>query len=207
MKVAIVDYGAGNTRSLANAVIEAGGEPVVVRDAESVLEADRLILPGVGAASLAMERLERSGLAAALTEAVTIRGRPFLGICLGLHLIASRLTEFGNRDGLGWIKGKVVNLNLLFGQDGRASVPHTGWSNMSATGDSMFSEFSNRYFYFNHSFALVAEDEEVVAARVVLDSPVVAAIATRNILACQFHPETSQRIGRQLLETFLDWRP
>ena len=152
MKVAIVDYGAGNIESVRNALFAAGADPVVARDTETVAAADRLVLPGVGAAGTAAERLRASGLGEALEDAVRRRGRPMLGICLGMELLGERLKEFGEHRGLGWVPGEVVHLREA--GVGQARVPHMGWNLVEPVGDAVrFFQGPERMrtFYFCHS--------------------------------------------------------
>jgi glutamine amidotransferase len=206
--VTIVDYHAGNLRSLANAVLRAGGRPRVTADAAEVAKSERIILPGVGAAGPAMQRLRARGLDEALGECVLRRGMPFLGICLGLQLLADELTEFGISRGLGWIPGRVVHLGSVGGSVKK--IPHTGWSAVEP-GASWSAALgvlpAATYFYFNHSFVFSAQEDKVIAARADCGVPIVAAVARENILATQFHPEISQKAGRRLLASFLNWRP
>lgn len=208
MDVTIVDYHAGNLRSLANAVVRAGGRPQVTSDAAEVAKSERVILPGVGAAGPAMQRLRGRGLDEALGECVLRRGIPFLGICLGLQLLADELTEFGICRGLGWFPGRVVHLGSVGGAVKK--VPHTGWSAVEPT--SSWSEAlgvlpAATHFYFNHSFVLSTQEDKVIAARADCGVPIVAAVGRDNIVATQFHPEISQKAGRRLLSSFLNWRP
>jgi imidazole glycerol-phosphate synthase subunit HisH len=208
MTVTIVDYDAGNLRSLANAIVRAGGEPNVASTPEQILAAERLILPGVGAAGRAITRLHERGLDQALTEAVRRQGVPMLGICLGMQLLAEKLHEYGEHAGLGWIRGEVVNLRALNPDIGQ--VPHTGWNEIE-TDEKWADVFGVRtgspFYYFNHSYALSTDDTSVVAARTDHAGSIVAAIVHENFAATQFHPEISQKPGRQLLSRFLNWAP
>jgi glutamine amidotransferase len=208
MKVAIVDYGAGNIESVRNALLAAGAEPSVARDGEAVLAADRLVLPGVGAAGRAAGRLAESGLRDALDEAVRRRGRPMLGICLGMELLAERLLEFGEHRGLGWLRGEVVHLRDAGVE--RERVPHMGWNLVEPEGEAVrFFQKPERMrtFYFCHSYTLVTPTDAAVAARVNYARPLVAAVLHGTVLATQFHPEKSQINGQQLIRAFLDWTP
>ncbi len=207
MKVAIVDYGAGNIESVRNALLAAGAEPVVARDAETVAAADRLVLPGVGAAGAAAERLEASGLGEALEQAVRRRGRPMLGICLGMELLAERLREFGEHRGLGWLQGEVVHLRDL--GIAHARVPHMGWNLVEPSAEAArFFQGPERMrtFYFCHSYTLVT-GSGAVAARAIYEKPLVAAVLDGTVFATQFHPEKSQVNGQKLIQSFLEWAP
>jgi imidazole glycerol-phosphate synthase subunit HisH len=207
MKVAIVDYGAGNIESVRNALLAAGAEPVVARDVETVRAADRLVLPGVGAAGAAAERLNASGLAEALQEQVRDRGRPMLGICLGMELLAERLLEFGEHRGLGWLPGEVIHLRDA--GVAQARVPHMGWNLVEPAGEAArFFQGPERMrtFYFCHSYTLVT-GANAVAARATYEKPLVAAVLDGTVFATQFHPEKSQVNGQKLIQSFLEWAP
>jgi glutamine amidotransferase len=207
MKVAIVDYGAGNIESVRNALFAAGADPVVARDAQTVRAADRLVLPGVGAAGAAAKRLDASGLADALQEQVRDRGRPMLGICLGMELLAERLLEFGDHRGLGWLPGEVIHLRDA--GVARARVPHMGWNLVEPAGEAArFFQGPERMrtFYFCHSYTLVT-GPGAVAARATYEKPLVAAVLDGTVFATQFHPEKSQVNGQKLIQSFLEWTP
>jgi glutamine amidotransferase len=208
MKVVIVDYGAGNIESVRNALLAAGAEPVVARDIETVRAADRLVLPGVGAAGAAAERLKASGLDEALEEAVRGCGRPMLGICLGMELLAERLLEFGEHRGLGWLSGQVVHLREAGVAEAR--VPHMGWNMVepSANAAHFFQGPERmRTFYFCHSYTLVTGARKAIAAYATYEKPLVAAVLDGTVFATQFHPEKSQVNGQKLIQAFLDWTP
>src|SRR5262249_35768418 len=208
MTVAIIDYGAGNIESVRNAFAAAGAEVVVVRDPESLMAADRIVLPGVGAAGAAAQELSATGLREALSEQVRGRGRPMLGICLGMELLAERLLEFGEHEGLGWLAAEVVHLRDA--GVSRARVPHMGWNVVEPSPDaSRFFEAPERMrtFYFCHSYTLVTKTEQKVAARTTYDAAIVAAVLDGTVFATQFHPEKSQINGQKLIRAFLDWTP
>lgn len=208
MDVSIVDYDAGNLQSLANAVGRAGANPKVVRTADEIAAAERIILPGVGAAGPALRRLRERHLDEALAECVLRRGVPLLGICLGMQILAEELTEFGNSKGLGWLRGKVVHIRKLAPDVKR--VPHTGWSSLQvepAWAAAFGGVSGSSYFYFNHSYALQTAEDEIVVARTSHGTSIAAAVVRGNIAATQFHPEISQRAGRRVLSSFLSWRP
>lgn len=209
--VAIIDYGAGNLDSVRKAVEFVGGDASIARTPEQVLAADRLILPGVGAAGEAVAGLERTGIDQALNEAVRQRGRPFMGICLGLQLLAERLHEFGEHQGLGWFRGASVPLQGLVPADAR--IPHMGWNRVQAT-DAAAGLFKRirggGEFYFAHSFTLLPADGEdgILAATTEYGGvTLVAAVIRETVFATQFHPEKSQLNGEHLLSAFLDWAP
>ena len=202
--IAIVDYGMGNKHSVLNALNFLGVAAEVTADPEKIRLADRLILPGVGAFGAAMENLNRSGLREAMNEAVLTRGRPFLGICLGMQLVAARGTEKGLFDGLGWIPGEV---RLLSPDSTDIKLPHVGWNDISIEGDSpLFQGLKKeRAFYFVHSYAICPENPAHVAACCDYGGRFVAAVARDNIFATQFHPEKSQKNGLTILENFSEW--
>lgn len=206
MNVTIVDYGAGNLRSVANAFYLAGADPVLASNPDEVAGSERIVLPGVGAAGPAMLALRQSGMAEALNIA-RMRGTPIMGICLGMQMMAERLEEYGSHTGLGWIPGHAGpiedNTNLP------CRVPHTGWSEISTTpaADGLIGRGArDRFVYFCHSNCLIT-DEEVVAATVECGGPIVAAICHETLFAVQFHPEKSQLCGERVLQGFLDWKP
>lgn len=206
--VAIVDYGAGNLASVWNALAALGSEPRFVRTAAEVRTASRLVLPGIGAGGAALEKLRANGLDDALTEAVRVRGRPLLGICLGMQLIAERLYEYGEHRGFGWIRGEVVSLRDV---GVRNIVPHMGWNDVAPQGPAavLFEGIPTRkrQFYFSHSYTLRTDDPDVVAAYTDYDVPIVSAVLDGTVFAVQFHPEKSQQGGRELIAAFLEWNP
>ncbi len=210
MRVTIVDYGAGNLRSVWNSVYEAGGDPEFATTPEQVAAAERIVLPGVGAAGAAMAGLTGNGLSEALRAAVFDRGVPFLGICVGMQVLASRLHEFGETPGLGWIDGDVAAIGTLSPAGAPVRVPHMGWNRVDVHGDigHLFNGiFGPPEFYFAHSFALVPTDASVVAATTAYGTELVAAIRIGTAVATQFHPERSQVAGERLIGNFLDWAP
>jgi len=201
--IVIVDYGMGNLTSVANALRFLGGAPLVSDDPARVREADAIILPGVGAFAQAMENLERRGLVPALSEQVRERGRPFLGICLGMQLLAESSTEMGPHRGLGWIRAHAVELQ----RDERLPVPHVGWNDVRAVASTpLFTHLpAATNFYFDHSYQLVCDDARDVAAVCAYGADLVAAVHRDNIFAVQFHPEKSQIKGLELLRNFLNY--
>jgi glutamine amidotransferase len=198
-RVAIIDYGMGNIGSVQSALARLGAPSFVSNRHEDLARADGFILPGVGAFGAAMANLEQHGLPAFLREQVVEGGKPFLGICLGMQLLAEDSTEMGFHRGLGWIPGHVVEL-----PHAGLRVPHVGWSPLRMTGASrMFSHLDEHaHFFFDHSFHFVC-DPVYVAAWCDYGQPVVAAVQRDHIFATQFHPEKSQRSGLKLLRNFL----
>ena len=208
--VALIDYGSGNLRSAEKALRRAAGERadiVVTHDPEVVARADRIVLPGVGAFAACMAHLrERDGLVEAMTEAVKDRGAPFLGVCVGMQLLATRGLEFGETPGLDWIEGDVVRMEPA---NPALKVPHMGWNALEARRDHplLNGEPEGAHMYFTHSFALKPADPDDVVAFADHGGVFVAAVARGNVAGVQFHPEKSQAAGLKLLSNFLEWRP
>ncbi|MCS6800884.1 MAG: imidazole glycerol phosphate synthase subunit HisH [Chloroflexota bacterium] len=202
--IAIVDYGMGNLHSVRHAFELVGAEVRVTRDPEELYAAERIVLPGVGAFGECVKNLEASGLRAVLAELVLERGTPFLGICLGMQVLATLGEEFGRHEGLGWVPGVVRR----FAGEG-LRIPHVGWNEIAPQIESpLFRGLGHApCFYFVHSYHFVPDDPRVVAATCDYGGPFPAAILSRNIFATQFHPEKSQAVGLRLLENFLEWEP
>jgi imidazole glycerol-phosphate synthase subunit HisH len=200
-RVAIVDTGLCNLDSIARAVEECGGNPLVTDDPSDLRGATQIVLPGVGAFPVAMAKLTASGLAEEMTEQVVGRGIPFLGICLGMQLMATRGVEIRDSPGLGWIDAEVVPLTPA--SDER--VPHIGWNSVYPTGDSpLFRSIEpGRDFYFVHSFVLEAKQGPDVAATTPYAGGFVSSVGRGQMLGVQFHPEKSQVAGFQVLRNFL----
>ncbi|MDZ4372177.1 MAG: imidazole glycerol phosphate synthase subunit HisH [Phenylobacterium sp.] len=209
-RVALIDYGSGNLRSAEKALVRAAdgrADIVVTHSPEAILRADRVVLPGVGAFAACMAALSsRDGVIEALSDAVLRRGAPFLGICVGMQLLASRGLEFGETSGLGWIAGDVRRIEPA---EPTLKVPHMGWNNLEAVGDHpvLAGLRDGAPVYFTHSFAMFPEDSAHVAAYVDHGGRFPAAVARDNIAGVQFHPEKSQSAGLRLLADFLEWRP
>ena len=208
--VALIDYGSGNLRSAEKALVRAAdgrAEIVVTHDPDIVAAADRIVLPGVGAFAACMTALSaRAGVVEAMTEAVRGRGVPFLGICVGMQLLASRGLEFGVTPGLGWIAGDVKRITV---DDPRLKVPHMGWNTLTGVSDlaMLAGAKAGAPVYFTHSFAMFPKDPADVAAWVEHGGRFPAAVARDNLVGLQFHPEKSQATGLRLLADFLEWRP
>ncbi|HKR87428.1 MAG TPA: imidazole glycerol phosphate synthase subunit HisH [Phenylobacterium sp.] len=208
--VALINYGSGNLRSAEKALVKAadGRARILVTDDPAVVaRADRVVLPGVGAFAACMAALQaRPGLVEGMTEAVRRRGSPFLGVCVGMQLLASRGLEFGETAGLDWIEGEVRRLEP---NDPAAKVPHMGWNTLTGVSDLpvLAGLKDGRAVYFTHSFAIYPKDERDVAAFVDHGGRFPAAVARGNVAGVQFHPEKSQDAGLSLLARFLEWRP
>ena len=209
MTTVLIDYGSGNLASAEKALIRAadGGEITVTDRPDLVAKADRVVLPGVGAFASCMGALEdRDGLVDAMTEAVRTRGAPFLGVCVGMQLLATRGLEFGQTPGLDWIPGEVRRLEP---NASGFKVPHMGWNALAdIAAHPIFAGLEpDAHMYFTHSFALHARDAADVRAWTTHGARFAAMVARDNIAGVQFHPEKSQAQGLRLLGDFLDWRP
>lgn len=206
--IAIVDYGLGNVQSLMNALDYTGNSAELTRDSAKLLNASHIILPGVGAFGDAMAELEKRNLVDTLRRAVLEQGKPFLGICLGLQLLAQSSTEHGFHQGLGWLDATVGRFAL----DGASGwkVPHMGWNDIEpAVGHPVLAGLNpkSRDFYFVHSFHISCRQQRDVLATASYGYSFTAAVARNNIVATQFHPEKSQDNGLELLSNFAQWNP
>ena len=211
MHVAIIDYGSGNLHSAAKAFERAAreGGSVTARP-EDVADADRIVLPGVGAFADCKRGLEEvPGMIDALEEAVQERGKPFLGICVGLQLMAERGLEHGVTPGLGWIKGEV---RAIASSDPDLKVPHMGWNTLRVVRSNPLLEGvptgeGGLHAYFVHSYHLVPEEKADLVASTDYGGPITAFVAKDNMAGTQFHPEKSQKLGLAVIATFLKWKP
>ena len=213
MTVAVIDYGSGNLRSAAKACERAaadigfGDSVVVTSRPEEVLAAERIVLPGQGAFADCRRGVAAvPGLEEALHEAVIARGRPFLGICVGMQLMAERGLEFEIVDGFGWIKGEVVAIEP---NDPTLKIPHMGWNELTPRGDHpvLAGLPAGTHVYFVHGFELYPSDPANVLAETDYGGPIVAAVGRDNLIGTQFHPDKSQGAGLHLIGNFLRWRP
>lgn len=198
--VAIIDYDAGNIRSVEKAVRYLGKEVTVTSEPEEILAADRVILPGVGAFGDAMKRLHAMGLVEVIRQAAD-RGTPFLGICLGLQLLFEKSEESPGVPGLGLLQGEILRLPELPG----LKVPHIGWNSLKYPNPGrLFRGIpDDSCVYFVHSYYLKAQDEGIVTATTEYGTLVHASVESGNLFACQFHPEKSSETGLTILENFL----
>ena len=213
MRTVIVDYGSGNLRSAAKAFERAGresgaaGETRVSADPREVATADRIVLPGVGAFADCMNGLSAlSGMVEALTRAVREQGRPFLGICVGMQLLAERGHEHRSHPGLGWVAGEVRRIAPA---DPALKVPHMGWNDLTPRRVHRLLDgiAAGAQAYFVHSYRLLASDRADVVATTEYAGELVAMVGRDNIAGTQFHPEKSQEAGLRLIANFLAWRP
>lgn len=210
--LALIDYGSGNLHSAARALRAAADAAasdsavVITSDPDAVAAADRIVLPGVGHfADCAANLRARPGLVEALEAAVQGRGVPFLGICVGLQLLATRGLEDGETPGLGWVPGDVDEI-----QPGPGfRIPHMGWNSLQiAQPHPVLAGLGpDPHVYFTHSYAYRQADPADIAATTDYGGPIIAAVARGNIFATQFHPEKSQAVGLKLLTNFIQWRP
>jgi glutamine amidotransferase len=202
--VALVDYGAGNLHSVANALKAAGCDSVTVTsDPLAVRAADRIVLPGVGSFKACAEGLRAiPGLIEAMAERVQVGGAPFLGICVGMQLLADKGVEHGSTPGLGWIGGEV---RLIVRTDPTIKVPHMGWNDVEITPHAALVEPGEAYFL--HSYYFAPTQGRHIAAMTDHGGGLVAAVAKDTMVGVQFHPEKSQAYGLELLARFLEWRP
>ena len=214
MKVVVIDYGSGNLRSAVKALERAAADlgaavEVAVSDAaDRVRQADRIVLPGVGAFGDCMAGLARlDGMREALQEAAIEAGRPFLGICVGMQLMAARSVEHGAHAGFGWIAGEVIPLEP---RDAALKIPHMGWNELTVRQPAhplLAGIGDGAHAYFVHSFAFRCAAPASVLAEVEYGGPVSAVVGRDNLVGTQFHPEKSQATGLTLLRNFLGWRP
>jgi len=209
--VVLIDYGSGNLRSAEKALQAAAytlDEPTTIEttaDPDAVRRADRIVLPGVGAFAACRSALYgREGLTEAMSDAVKGRGAPFLGVCVGMQLLATQGLEFGAHRGLDWIAGEVRRLTP---DDPARKVPHMGWNDVEPTAHPLFGDASATQMYFTHSYAFHPDDAADIAATAEHGQRVAAAVAKDNIAGVQFHPEKSQSAGLALIARFLEWRP
>ena len=199
--VAIIDYDAGNIKSVEKALQKLGQEVVITRDAETILNADHVILPGVGAFGDAMHNLKKYHMDEVIYQVVE-KGIPFLGICLGLQLLFERSDETPGVDGLGILKGEILRIPDC----DDLKIPHMGWNSLHFQNDGrLFQGLKEEsYVYFVHSYYLKAVDESIVKATTEYSTHIHASVEQGNVFACQFHPEKSSDVGLQILKNFVE---
>jgi glutamine amidotransferase len=205
--VALIDYGSGNLRSAEKALVRAGANVVVTSQPEAIAKAERIVLPGVGAFGDCMRGLSSiPGMIDVLRERVLRRSVPFLGICVGMQLLASVGHEFGDNAGLDWVAGEV---GKLAPSDHALKIPHMGWNELTFTRPhQLFAGIApSAHAYFVHSYAMAPHDPAHVVATSDYGGAFAAAVGRDNIVGTQFHPEKSQGVGLALLGNFLAWRP
>ncbi len=214
--IAIIDYGSGNLRSAAKAfekvIMEAGLDMAVIvtSSAAEVRNSSRVVLPGQGAFASCKAGLEAiEGMPEALEEAVIRNARPFLGICVGMQLLASRGMEHGDHVGFDWIRGRV---EVMTPSDPQLKIPHMGWNRIKISKSNQLHPLvkdvnENDYFYFVHSFVFKSEDKRNVIATAEYGGAVTAIVGRDNLAGVQFHPEKSQKSGLKMIGNFLRWNP
>lgn len=199
--IAIIDYDAGNLKSVEKALLSLGEEVIVSRKPEDILAADKVILPGVGAFGDAMEKLHRFDLADTIYKVVENK-TPFLGICLGLQLLFEESDEAEGVKGLGILQGKILKIPPKDGY----KIPHMGWNSLDIKDNAKLFQGirDGSYVYFVHSYYLKAADESIVAASTEYCTHIHASVESGNVFACQFHPEKSSEVGLRILKNFAD---
>ena len=206
MKVAIINYGMGNLASVRRALEDIGADAYIAEHPVAIYEANRGILPGVGAFAEGMECLRNAGWVEVLHDVIIQRRKPLLGICLGMQMLATSGYEGGISMGLGFVPGQVQRLDML---GCKLRIPHVGWNEVRyKKNDELFEGIPDSSdFYFVHSYAFVPENVEHIIATVPYDCDVAAAVRNGNVFGCQFHPEKSSKAGRQLLKNFMSYMP
>lgn len=201
MTIAIVKYGMGNVASVQKVLKKLGYTSIITDNPLEIKKADLILLPGVGSFKKGMENLNASGLVSLLTEEVVSNKKPFIGICLGMQLVATYGNEPEKVSGLGWIDGEVVKIE----SPKNLRIPHLGWNTINATHpDGLYASFNQKDYYFIHSYHFKAANPEEVTFTVNYDENMVAALQKDNIYAMQFHPEKSQEAGMGLLKKIID---
>ncbi|MBQ3125131.1 MAG: imidazole glycerol phosphate synthase subunit HisH [Clostridia bacterium] len=195
--IAIIDYGAGNLHSVKNALDFLGAESVITSDKETILNADHVILPGVGSFGDAMDCIRKSGLFETVRQAAD-GSRPFLGVCLGLHLLFDESEESPDVAGLGVFSGKVVKI-----PDCGLKIPHMGWNNLKSAKASRILPDTGEFMYFVHSYYIEPEDKDIISSYTTYGEELAVSIEKGNIFAVQFHPEKSGEAGLAILKKFI----
>lgn len=200
MKIAIIKYGMGNVASVQKSLKKLGYDSIITDAYEEIKKSDFIILPGVGSFKAGMENLQKAGLIDLLTQEVVIKKKPFLGICLGMQLLATFGNEPCKCDGLGWIDGEVVKI------ESKLRIPHLGWNNVQVADNNLdfYQEFDSLDYYFIHSYHFVVENQKNIVLNVIYSESMVAALQRENIYAMQFHPEKSQDAGMRILKKIID---
>lgn len=197
--IAIIDYDAGNLRSVEKALLSLGEAAKITRNHSEIMKADKIILPGVGAFGVAMDYLKKYGLVSVIQEVVA-QNKPFLGICLGLQLLFSGSEESQGVEGLNLLPGDILKIP----EEEGLKIPHIGWNSLEFSNEGrLFQGFKEEtYVYFVHSYYLKAKDEEIVKASTYYGTKIHASVEKNNLFACQFHPEKSGQAGLKILQNF-----
>ena len=213
-ETAIIDYGSGNIRSVARALEAAGAREIYIgAEPKRLQKAERLVLPGVGALGSCLEKLRaQQGLLETLEACVLEKGKPFLGICVGMQVMVEKGFEYGKQRALGWFKGSVRRLNpnkLNSDKNAYLPVPHMGWNNLQQLQPHPLLQgvTEGEPVYFVHSFSVCENNPACAIAQVQYGAPTLAVLAKNSIVGVQFHPEKSQHTGQKILANFLAWRP
>lgn len=201
MTIAIVKYGMGNVASVQKVLKKLGYISMITDDHDEIKKADLILLPGVGSFKQGIENLKKSGLVDFLTKEVVINKKPFIGICLGMQLVANYGYEPEKVPGLGWIDGEVIKIK----SPQELRLPHLGWNNVFATSsEEFYQSFINKDFYFIHNYHFKPKCKDEIKLKVNYDIQIVAALQKDNIYVMQFHPEKSQEVGLSLLRKIID---
>ena len=197
-KVCVLDYGSGNVASVYNLINRLGYDIKVSNKVEDIKKSSHLILPGVGAFGASIEKIKNNISIELLSDEVKVKKKPFLGICVGMQILAEKGLEFGSHEGLGWIEGTVEKINAKV-------LPHVGWNNIEMKKNSpIFSNIKNASdFYFVNSYALKVKDNNIIIAETTYENTFCSAVQKENIFGVQFHPEKSQKVGQDIIDNFL----
>ena len=205
MKIALIDYGSGNLQSAYKAlelVSNSKNKIFITSNSKDLLKADKIILPGVGAFADCIKGLKSiSGMIDVLNEVVLEKKKPFLGICIGMQLLATKGKEKGDHDGLGWIKGKVIKIKKIK----KIKIPHMGWNTVKVISKHPILKRKKFESYFVHSYNFICESKKNIIAICDYQQKITAIVGKENIIGTQFHPEKSQKIGLEILKNFVSW--
>ena len=205
MKIALIDYGSGNLQSAYKAlelVSNSKNKIFITSNSKDLLKADKIILPGVGAFADCIKGLKSiSGMIDVLNEVVLEKKKPFLGICIGMQLLATKGKEKGGHDGLGWIKGKVIKIKKIK----KIKIPHMGWNTVKVISKHPILKRKKFESYFVHSYNFICKNKKNIIATCDYQQKITAIVGKENIIGTQFHPEKSQKIGLEILKNFVSW--
>ena len=205
MKIALIDYGSGNLQSAYKAlelVSNCKNKIFITSNSKDLLKADKIILPGVGAFADCIKGLKSiSGMIDVLNEVVLEKKKPFLGICIGMQLLATKGKEKGDHDGLGWIKGKVIKIK----KNKKIKIPHMGWNTVKVISKHPILKRKKFESYFVHSYNFICKNKKNIIATCDYQQKITAIVGKENIIGTQFHPEKSQKIGLEILKNFVSW--